>query len=77
MNNTLNKLSVWFEEKGLMQQEFPFFVNDVIRFIDKEGHATLQSLNQELEALGWGVQLMDETTYNHLLFLHRHKISLS
>ena len=73
MNKALDNLSVWFEQKGLHQEEFPYFVSDVIRFIDREGYASLQSLNQELEALGWGIQLMDETAYKQMVFLHRNK----
>ena len=73
MNKALNSLSVWFEQKGLLQEEFPYFMRDVIRFIDKEGYASLQLLNLELESLGWGIQLMDETTYKQMIFLHRNK----
>ncbi|MFC1885512.1 hypothetical protein ACFLZM_00430 [Thermodesulfobacteriota bacterium] len=73
MNNTLNKLTTWFEQKGLHQQDLPYFIKDVIQFIDTERHSSLQSLNQELESLGWGIQLMDETAYKQMLFLHRNR----
>jgi hypothetical protein len=73
MNKALNNLSVWFEQKGLVQEEFPYFIKDVIHFIDREGYASLQKLNQELEALGWGIQLMDESAYKQMVFLHQNK----
>ena len=73
MNKAIDNLSAWFGQKGLVQEEFPYFIRDVIHFIDREGYASLQSLNQELEALGWGIQLMDESEYKQMLFLHRNK----
>ena len=72
-NDTLTELSTWFEEKGLHQEELPYFIKDVIRFIDKEGNISLQSLNTELETLGWGIQLMDETACKQMIFLHHNR----
>ncbi|MFC1886288.1 hypothetical protein ACFLZM_04460 [Thermodesulfobacteriota bacterium] len=73
MNNTLAEVSTWFEQKGLLHEELPYFVKDVIRFIDKEEDTSLQSLNIELETLGWGIQLMDEIAYKQMIFLHRNR----
>jgi hypothetical protein len=73
MNNTLDKLTTWFEQKGLHQQELPYFIEDVIEFIDSKRPMSLQLLNQELEALGWGIQLVDEAAYKQILFLHQHR----
>ena len=70
---TLSELSTWFTQKGLLQEELHYFIKDVIRFIDEEGYASLQSLNTELETLGWGVQVMDETAYRQMIFLHRNR----
>ena len=72
-DQTLAELSTWFTQKGLLQEELPYFIKDVIRFIDKEGYTSLQSLNIELETLGWGIQLADETAYKQMIFLHRNR----
>jgi len=73
MNKTLDNLSVWCKEKGLLKEEVPYFIKDVIHLFGQEEYASLSSLNQELEALGWGIQIMDETVYQQMLFLHRNK----
>ena len=57
----------------MLQEELPYFIKDVIRFIDKEGYTSLRSLNRELETLGWGIQLVDETTYKQMIILHRNR----
>ena len=67
-NDTLAELSTWFEQKGLLQEELPYFIKDVIRFINKEGYVSLKSQNIELETLGWGIQLMDEIAYKQIIF---------
>lgn len=73
MRNTLDRLSIWFENKGLSNVEIPYFIQDIIRFLDQEGYAPLNLINHELETLGWGIQLLDETAYKQLIALHRNK----
>jgi hypothetical protein len=72
MTKKINKLWLWFEKKGLSGEEIPLFINDAIRIIDKNGHGSLRSLNKELEDLGWGIQIMDETAYKQLRYFYRH-----
>ena len=73
MRKALDNLSVWFENKGLLQIEFPYFIKDIFSFMEQEKYASLNSLNQELETLGWGIQIMDETAYKQMLFIHQNK----
>lgn len=73
MRNALDRLSVWFKSKGISNLEIPFFIQDVICFLDQEGYAPLNSINHELETLGWGIQPLDETVYQQLIVLHRNK----
>ena len=77
MTKALDNLSVWFEKKGFLWEEVPYFIEDVIRLIDQEKHTSLHLLNQEMESLGWGIQIMDETIYKLMLFLNRNKNSVS
>ena len=69
----IDNLLSWFEEKGIQQEEFPYFFKDVTRFIDEKGVAPLQLLNHELETLGWGIQVMDEIVYHKMIFLHQNR----
>jgi len=39
--------------------------------MDQKENMPLNSLNQELEVLGWGVQIMDEVAYGQMLILHQ------
>lgn len=73
MRKALDNLSVWFENKGLLQVEFPYFIKDIFSFMEQEQSASLNSLNQELETLGWGIQIMDQTAYKQMLFIHQNK----
>jgi hypothetical protein len=73
MTRKLNSLYRWLKEKGLPGEEIPYFIDDVIQFFDKQGYLSLNSLNEELEDLGWGVQLIDETAYKQMMYFHRHE----
>lgn len=68
--DTLAGMLTWFEEKGMLKEEFSYFMEDVTRFIDERGSGSLDSLNEELETLGWGIRLLDETAYHHMMRLH-------
>ncbi len=73
MREALDNLSVWFENIGLFPAEVPFFIKDVFSFIDQKGYAPINLLNMELETLGWGIRIMDETAYERMIFLYRNK----
>lgn len=73
MRKALDNLSVWFENIGVFPAEVPFFIKDVFSFMDQKGYTPVNILNQELETLGWGIQIMDETAYKQMIFLYRNK----
>jgi hypothetical protein len=73
MDKISHNLSIWFKNRGLLQEELPDFIKDVIQLIDEEENRSLNIINQKLEELGWGIQILDETAYNQFLFLHRNK----
>ena len=66
-------VSSWFERKGFLPEEIPFFIKDIYSFMDQEAEAPLGSLNQELEILGWGLHIVDETIYKKIAYLYRHR----
>ena len=73
MQKSFYSLWRWFQNQGLYQEEFPYIMKDIFNYIDQSGNAPLNLINQELEALGWGIQLIDETVYKDLLILHQNK----
>jgi hypothetical protein len=73
MRKALDNLEKWFKEKGLYQEEFPYFIKDILSYMDQKENMPLNSLNQELEILGWGIQIMDEAAYRQMLILHQRK----
>ncbi len=52
---------------GLMPVEIPRFGEDVSNIVNK-GRRTLFAVNRELEKLGWRRQVLDETTFNLIMF---------
>ena len=73
MMKASKSVSSWFERKGFLPEEVPFFIKDICSIMDQEADAPLGSINQELETLGWGLHIMDETIYKKIAYLHRHQ----
>ncbi|UCD30968.1 MAG: hypothetical protein JSV38_09085 [Desulfobacterales bacterium] len=73
MKKSFISLWGWFEKQGLYEEEFQYFMKDIFNYMDQKGNVPLDLLNQELETLGWGIQLMDETAYKQMLILHQNK----
>lgn len=73
MQQSFHSLWTWFQKQELYQEDFQYLINDIFNYIDQKGNVPLHILNQELEALGWGIQIMDEAAYRHMLILHQRK----
>ena len=54
---------LWFQRLQKVQNYI------FIRICDVGGN----SLNQELETLGWGIRVMDEAAYKQVSYLHRRQ----
>jgi len=79
MDNRLNDLFLRFQTKGFMSIEIPRLVQDVFNIIGKGRYCTITDTNQELEDLGWGIEIMDYVTYDLInsLFNKKWQTSLS
>jgi hypothetical protein len=79
MENRLNDLFLRFQEKGFMSIEIPGLIQDVFNIIGKGRYCAITDANQELEDLGWGIEIMDNVTYELInsLFNKKWQISLS
>ena len=60
MENTLDDLSLRSQKMGFMPIEIPGLMKDVF---NNPIYLTINDINQELEDLGWGIEIMDDNTY--------------
>ena len=63
MENRLNDLSLRFQTKGFIPIEISGLIKDVFNILDKGRYCTRAAVNQELEDLGWGIEIMDNVSY--------------
>jgi len=63
MENILDDLFLRFQTKGFIPIEIPGLIKDVFNIFDNPVYSTIADINQELEDLGWGIEIMDDTTY--------------
>ena len=63
MENRLDDLFLRFETKGFMPIEIPGLIKDVLNISGNGEYYTLNAVNQEMEALGWGIEIVDDVTY--------------
>ena len=63
MENRLDDLFLRFQTKGFMSIEIPGLIQDVFNIIGKGRYCTIINANQELEDLGWGIEIVDDVTY--------------
>jgi hypothetical protein len=73
MENRLDDLFLRFQTKGFMSIEIPGLIQDVFNIIGKGRYCTITDANQELEDLGWGIEIMDNVTYELINSLFNKK----
>jgi len=73
MENRLGNLFLSFKKKGFMSIEIPGLMQDVFNIIGKGRYCTIIDANQELEDLGWGLEIMDNVTYELINSLFNKK----
>ena len=77
MGNRLGDLFLSFQKKGFMPIEIPGLMQDVFNIIGKGRYCTITDANQELEDLGWGIEIMDNVTYELTNSLFNKKLQAS
>jgi hypothetical protein len=79
MENRLYDLFLRFETMGFMPIEIPGLFQDIFNIIGKGRYSNITDANQELEDLGWGIEILDNVTYGLLssLFNKKWQTSLS
>ena len=63
MENRLDDLFLRFQTKGFMPIEIPGLIKDVFNILDNGVYCTITAVNQEMEDLGWGIEIIDNVTY--------------
>jgi hypothetical protein len=56
-------------DRGMMPAEITRLIEDVFNIIRGGGNFTVSSINQALVCLGWGDQIMDEISFELIIFL--------
>jgi len=79
MESRLADLFLSFQTKGFMPIEIPGLIQDIFNMLGKGKYYTISYVNQELEDLGWGIEVMDNVTYELInsLFNKKWQTSLS
>ena len=73
MENRLNDLFLRFQTKGFILIEIPRLFQDVFNIIGKSRYSNITETNQELEDLGWGIEILDNVTYDLIISLFNKK----
>lgn len=69
MDNIFPILLKRFRNKGFMPIELPWLMQDIINTIQQKENYTLNTVNLELESLGWGIQIIDQALFEETLSL--------
>jgi hypothetical protein len=75
MKCRLKDLFLRFQIKGFMSIEIPELVKDVLDIIGNRGLCKITTFDQELEDLGWGINIMDNVTYELITTLAEGNVS--
>lgn len=63
MKHVLDDLFLRFQTKGFIPIEIPRLIQDASSILSHHGYFTVSDMNKELEDLGWGIEVMDNVTY--------------
>jgi len=75
MGSGLNDLFLRFQIKGFMPIEIRELVKDVLYIMENQERCTITTIDQELEELGWGINIMDNTTFGLITSLVEGNVS--
>jgi hypothetical protein len=71
----LNDLFLRFQIKGFMPIEIPGLVKDVLHIMENQDLCSIKTIDQELEELGWGINIMDNKTFELITSLVEGNVS--
>jgi hypothetical protein len=69
MTPPLQLLIYRLTERGILLDHIPELVRDVVRIIGEGGVFTTRLVNARLGQLGWGFELLDETSFQLIVHI--------
>ena len=69
MTPPLQLLIYRLTERGILLDHIPALVRDVLRIIGEGGVFTTRLVNARLGQLGWGSELLDETSFQLIVYI--------
>jgi hypothetical protein len=65
----LSKITDKLLKHGFTPIEIPGLLDDITHLFKESKNCTTNSINQELENLGWGIQILDESLFEEIASL--------
>ena len=69
ITNPLRSLICRLTERGMALDHIPGLVRNVLQIIGDGGLFTTQLVNGQLEQLGWGPEVLDETSFQLIVYI--------
>jgi hypothetical protein len=69
VKNIKDDLFLKLEEKGFTPVEIPDLIKDILNILGNGERVTKTTINQELESLGWGIDVIENVEYRLLTSL--------
>lgn len=63
MEKRVDDLFLMFQAKGFLPIEIPGLMKDVFNIFNNPICLNISDMNQELEDLGWGIEILDNVAY--------------
>lgn len=71
MQLLLSNLAEEFRRKGISFGLLPRLFADIEVYLKSKGQPSRRQLNSELEDFGWGISIIDQQLYEHILQVHQ------
>ena len=69
ITNPLRSLICRLSERGVALDHIPGLVRNVLQIISDGGLFTTQLINEQLEHLGWGPEVLDEISFQLIVYI--------
>jgi hypothetical protein len=69
MDAILSLLLYRLLNRGLVPKEVPWLIRDVLNIVSDGGEFTVETINHKLTNLGWGEQIVDQSTLELIISL--------
>jgi hypothetical protein len=60
-------------EKGFTDDEIPSLFSDLNAYFVQRKNYSVQELNRDMEDLGWGIQIIDQSLFKDILYYFENR----